>query len=353
MRAAVTNERRTASTSSTCPIRRRTRRGGHPCRRLRSVRIRYQGAAVRAGGQWSMGHELGGEIVAVGSAVDGLEAGHEYRCAAGHLVWLMSILSEPASVSHCPLRRSYIGWGRRADSPNSPPYPRDTRSPFPPSCRPHCSRVGGTVRGGPARCAQRRDRPPVTTCSSSAPAASGLTTLAWAPAEGGAGVSVADPDPPTASGRAPLGATDVFASACRTLTSGAYDAAIECVGRLNCFRRACQPALATSEDASSISGAVRASRRPSSRSPRCSRSSPIRYSVAYSTDEFHEVIAAFGSGDVDPRPTIGPTFELARIAGRVRRRCAPGQYGAGYRCPVRLSDGSVFGSRLRRSRMRR
>ena len=40
----------------------------------------------------------------------------------------------------------------------------------------------------------------------------------------------------------------------------------------------------------------------------------IRYSVAYSTDEFREVLDAFGNGDIDPSHTIGPSFPLERIA---------------------------------------
>ena len=40
----------------------------------------------------------------------------------------------------------------------------------------------------------------------------------------------------------------------------------------------------------------------------------IRYSVAYSIDEFQEVIAAFSSGDIDPAPAIGPSFGLDHIA---------------------------------------
>jgi (R,R)-butanediol dehydrogenase / meso-butanediol dehydrogenase / diacetyl reductase len=40
----------------------------------------------------------------------------------------------------------------------------------------------------------------------------------------------------------------------------------------------------------------------------------VRYSVAYSTDEFREVIVAFGDGDIDPAPTLGPRFGLDHIA---------------------------------------
>jgi (R,R)-butanediol dehydrogenase/meso-butanediol dehydrogenase/diacetyl reductase len=31
----------------------------------------------------------------------------------------------------------------------------------------------------------------------------------------------------------------------------------------------------------------------------------VRYSVAYSTDEFREVITAFRHGDIHPTPTVG------------------------------------------------
>jgi threonine dehydrogenase-like Zn-dependent dehydrogenase len=40
----------------------------------------------------------------------------------------------------------------------------------------------------------------------------------------------------------------------------------------------------------------------------------IRFSVCYRPAEFHDVIAAFSSGDVDPTPMIGPQLDLARIA---------------------------------------
>ena len=40
----------------------------------------------------------------------------------------------------------------------------------------------------------------------------------------------------------------------------------------------------------------------------------IRFSVCYTPDEFREVIAAFGSGDIDPAPMLGPVLGLNRIA---------------------------------------
>jgi (R,R)-butanediol dehydrogenase/meso-butanediol dehydrogenase/diacetyl reductase len=40
----------------------------------------------------------------------------------------------------------------------------------------------------------------------------------------------------------------------------------------------------------------------------------IRFSVCCTPDEFREVIAAFGSGAVDPAPMVGPALGLNRIA---------------------------------------
>lgn len=40
----------------------------------------------------------------------------------------------------------------------------------------------------------------------------------------------------------------------------------------------------------------------------------VRNALAYTIDEFREVVDAFGSGDMDPSPTAGQRFELSRIA---------------------------------------
>ena len=40
----------------------------------------------------------------------------------------------------------------------------------------------------------------------------------------------------------------------------------------------------------------------------------IRYSVAYTTDEFRRSSPSFGDRDIDPTPTVGPTFGLDHIA---------------------------------------
>ena len=93
--------------------------------------------------------------------------------------------------------------------------------------------------------------------------------------------------------------------------AGAYDVVIECAGRPE-LPAACQPAMRPL-DRIVISGACA---EPTAIEPITAllKEITIRYSVAYSTDEFGEVLAAFGNGDIDPSRTIGPSFPLERIA---------------------------------------
>ena len=120
---------------------------------------------------------------------------------------------------------------------------------------------------------------------------------------------MADPDPQRRDTAAALGATDVLASVADADERG-YDAVIECVGRPELLA-ACQPALRPC-GTRAISGACAES---TSIEPVTAllKELAIRYSVAYTLDEFTEVVEAFGSGAIDPTPTIGPTFELARV----------------------------------------
>ena len=85
-----------------------------------------------------------------------------------------------------------------------------------------------------------------------------------------------------------MGASDTLPSV-EAAETNAYDVAVECVG-LQTILQACQPALRLLKELS------------------------IRFSVCYTPDEFREVIAAFGSGTVDPTPVVGPTLGLSRIA---------------------------------------
>jgi (R,R)-butanediol dehydrogenase/meso-butanediol dehydrogenase/diacetyl reductase len=138
----------------------------------------------------------------------------------------------------------------------------------------------------------------------------GLTTLMWALRKGAARVTVADPDAQRRNSASSMGATDVLASVSEA-ELGAYDAVVECVGRPELVQ-ACQPVLRP-RGRLVVSGACA---EPTTIEPITAllKELTVRYSVAYSTDEFREVVAAFGDGDIDPAPTVGPKFGLDHIA---------------------------------------
>jgi (R,R)-butanediol dehydrogenase/meso-butanediol dehydrogenase/diacetyl reductase len=137
----------------------------------------------------------------------------------------------------------------------------------------------------------------------------GLTTLAWALEQGGARVTVVDPDTGRRELARAMGATDVLASV-SDADPASYDAAIECVGRPELVQ-ACQPALRPLGRLV-ISGACS---EPTAIEPVTAllKELTIRYSVCYRPDEFRQVIDAFAAGTVDPTPMIGPILGLTRL----------------------------------------
>jgi (R,R)-butanediol dehydrogenase/meso-butanediol dehydrogenase/diacetyl reductase len=138
----------------------------------------------------------------------------------------------------------------------------------------------------------------------------GLTTLVWALQKGAARVTVADPSAQRRATAAAMGAADVVASA-SDAEAGGYDAVIECVGRPELLQ-ASQPALRP-RGRIVISGAC-AEPTPIEPITALLRELTVRYAVAYTIDEFREVVDAFANGDIDPGPTVGQRFELGEIA---------------------------------------
>jgi (R,R)-butanediol dehydrogenase/meso-butanediol dehydrogenase/diacetyl reductase len=138
----------------------------------------------------------------------------------------------------------------------------------------------------------------------------GLTTIAWARAMGAQRVTAVDPDAQRRESAVAMGATDVRASAVGT-DADAYDAVLECVGRPELLQ-ACQASVRP-QGRIVISGAC-AEPTPIEPVTALLKELSIRFSVCYTPDEFREVIAAFGSGAVDPAPIVGPVLGLSRIA---------------------------------------
>ncbi|OBK58577.1 alcohol dehydrogenase [Mycobacterium colombiense] len=254
-----------------------------------------------------MGHELGGEVVATGSSTDGWRAGVN--------VAVLPVVScgscrycRAGLVSHCA-QASFIGMG--------PPGGFAQYAAVPAR---HCFALPAGVPAAHAALVEpfavglhgvhSGEIGPGDDVLIVGAGGVGLTTLVWALHRDAGRVTVADPDPQRRNSATVMGATDVLASVAEA-EPASYDAVIECVGRPELVQ-ACQPALRP-RGRLVISGACA---EPTTIEPITAllKELTVRYSVAYSTDEFHDVIDTFGRGDIDVAPTLGPSFGLDHVA---------------------------------------
>jgi len=255
-----------------------------------------------------MGHELGGEIVAVGSDAD--------RWREGINVAVLPVIScgscqycAAGFVSHCAQTR-YIGMGPDGGgfaefavvpARHAFALPSEMPDTYPALVEPFAVGLHGVHS---ARVSPGEDVLVVGA------GGVGLTTIAWARAMGAQRVTAVDPDAQRRESAVAMGATDVRASAVGT-DADAYDAVLECVGRPELLQ-ACQASVRP-QGRIVISGAC-AEPTPIEPVTALLKELSIRFSVCYTPDEFREVIAAFGSGAVDPAPIVGPVLGLSRIA---------------------------------------
>jgi (R,R)-butanediol dehydrogenase / meso-butanediol dehydrogenase / diacetyl reductase len=253
-----------------------------------------------------MGHELGGEIVAVGS-----RAG---RCREGANVAVLPVFScgscqycAAGAVSHCADTR-YIGMGPAGGfaelavvpARHAFALPVDMPAVYSALVEPFAVGLHGV---------HSAEISPGDDVLIIGAGGVGLTTLVWALQKGGVRVTVADPDARRREFAMETGATDVLASVAEA-DAASYDVAIECVGRSELVA-ACQAALRPLGRLV-VSGAC-AEPTPVEPVTALLKELTIRYSVCYRPDEFREVIEAFAGGAVDPSRLIGPTVHLNRI----------------------------------------
>jgi (R,R)-butanediol dehydrogenase / meso-butanediol dehydrogenase / diacetyl reductase len=253
-----------------------------------------------------MGHELGGEIVAVGSSAD------EWR--EGTNVAVLPVIScgiceycVAGAVSHCAQTR-YIGMGPAggfADFAVVPArhafaLPADLPAIYSALVEPFAVGLHGV------HSAEVTSGDDVLIVGAGGV---GLTTLVWALEKGGVRVTIADPDLRRREFARAIGATDVLEWVTEADTA-AYDVAIECVGRPE-LMQACQAALRPLGRLV-ISGAC-AEPTPVEPVTALLKELTIRYSICYRPNEFREVIDAFSTGAVDPSAVIGRTLQLDRI----------------------------------------
>jgi (R,R)-butanediol dehydrogenase/meso-butanediol dehydrogenase/diacetyl reductase len=254
-----------------------------------------------------MGHEFGGEVVAVGSNTNGW---HQ-----GTIVAVLPVIScrscrycQAGRVSHCG-RASYIGMGPAGGFADYATVPAA-----------HCFALPAGVDAGYSALVEpfavglhgvhSAEVSPGEDVLIVGGGGVGQTTLAWALHKGCGRATVVDPDLGRRASATALGATDVLDSVSDT-EPGAYDAVIECVGRPELVQ-ACQPALRP-RGRLVISGACS---EPTTIEPITAllKEVTIRYSVAYTTGEFHDVVTAFGEGAIEPSPMLGPAFRLGQVS---------------------------------------
>lgn len=253
-----------------------------------------------------MGHELGGHVVDVGK--------HASGWSEGTTVAVLPVIScgscqycDAGLVSHCP-HVGYIGMGPSGGFAEYAVIPADRCFALPAELPVSYASLVEPYAVG-LHGVHSAEIGPGDDVLIVGAGGVGLTTLAWALLKGGGRVTAADPDPTRRESARAVGASDVLATV-TDAEPGAYDAVIECVGRPELFQTS-QAAL-KARGRLVVSGACA---EPTTIEPVTAllKELTIRYSVAYTPDEFRAVIGAFTSGELDPTPMLGPTYRLDQV----------------------------------------
>jgi (R,R)-butanediol dehydrogenase/meso-butanediol dehydrogenase/diacetyl reductase len=256
-----------------------------------------------------MGHEFGGEVVAVGADAaawgwtEGANVAVLPAFSCGRCRWCLQ-----GEVAHCPDVR-FIGMGpdrggfsELAVVPAGHAFgvPADLPAVYAPLVEPFAVGLHGVGAGevGPG------DHVLVVGAGGV-----GLTTAAWAQARDAERITVADLDPTRREAARSVGATDVLSSVADA-DSGGYHVVIECVGRPELIESA--TAAARTRGRIVIAGACE---RPFQVEPinALLQELSFRFSVAYRPDEFRTVVEAFATGVIDPSTVLGPSVGLDRV----------------------------------------
>ncbi len=137
----------------------------------------------------------------------------------------------------------------------------------------------------------------------------GLTTVAWLQARGAGRVTAVDPDADRREAALVTGAHDVLASIDDAVREG-YDSVVECVGHPELVAAA--PACVRARGRVVVAGACD---RPIVVEPVSAllKELTLRFSVCYRPNEFREVIDAFASGVIDPSKVVGSVLSLDQL----------------------------------------
>ncbi len=138
----------------------------------------------------------------------------------------------------------------------------------------------------------------------------GLTSITWAALRGAERITVVDPNEARRRGATAFGATDDLTDASAAVP-GAYDVAVECVGRPGLLD-AC--IAATRAKGRIVVAGVCTEQDPFWSMAALMKELTIHFAVYYTPDDFRTVIDAFAKGTVSPGRLIGRTVSLSSLA---------------------------------------
>ena len=255
-----------------------------------------------------MGHELGGEIVAVGKEAGAWREGAHVAVlpviSCGRCEFCLA-----GNVAHCPSVR-FIGMGpdgggfaefAAVPARHAFQLPERVAPELAALVEPFAVGLHGAVAGKVG---------PGSKVLVVGVGGVGLTAVAWARALGAERVTVADPLASRLEFARTVGATDTLASASEATPNG-YDTVIECVGRPELL----DPCIAATRPRGHIVIAG-ACEHEITFLPIMGllKEVTIRFSVAYRPDEFLRVVDAFATNLIDPSKVLGPKLGLHRVA---------------------------------------
>lgn len=254
-----------------------------------------------------MGHEFGGEVVAVGAGATGWRAGTHAAVLpvlpCGQCEWCTS-----GYVAHCASAR-FVGLGGSAGGFAEFAVVTPLAAvPLPPDVEPlHSALVEPFAVG--LHCVRAAGLRPGDDVLVVGAGAVGLTTIAWARAQGAHRITAVDPVAGRQAAAGSFGATDVLTSVAET-APGAYDVVVECVGKPGLLDACVNAARVRGR---LVVAGVCVEPAPFASMAALMKELSIAFSVYYTPEEFRTVIAAFSGGQIDPSLLLSRTVDLSLV----------------------------------------
>jgi (R,R)-butanediol dehydrogenase / meso-butanediol dehydrogenase / diacetyl reductase len=249
-----------------------------------------------------MGHEFGGEVVAVGPDTEGWREGARAAILpvafCGTCDWCRA-----GDVIHCASAVLVGLGGRPGGFAELATVPASSAFAVPDSIEPrHAALVEPYAVG--LHCVRAAAVRPGDAVLVIGAGTVGITTTTWARIHGATRITVVDPRAERRTHAETFGATDSLAGA-GDATAGDYDVVIECVGKpglLDACVSAARPrgqivVAGTCIEPDTFMSAAALMKEVS-----------VRFAVYYAPAEFRTVIEAFESGAIEPGPLVGATM---------------------------------------------